>query len=87
MEGTLVLHEMKTTGEQTMNIRWLSAAAATVIFATVPGLAANPITGAIGETKPIFDMRLRAENVDQDGIVNDAHAPGSKPARRGTRRC
>ena len=24
--------------------------------------------------KPLFDMRLRAENVDQDGITNDAHA-------------
>ena len=29
---------------------------------------------ALAETKPIFDLRLRAENVDQDGIANDAHA-------------
>jgi len=34
----------------------------------------SPIAGAFGETKPIFDMRLRAENVDQDGLANDAHA-------------
>ncbi|HUQ11886.1 MAG TPA: alginate export family protein [Steroidobacteraceae bacterium] len=34
----------------------------------------GPVKGAFGETKPIFDMRLRAENVDQDGILNDAHA-------------
>jgi hypothetical protein len=26
------------------------------------------------EFKPIVDLRLRTENVDQDGIVNDAHA-------------
>ena len=32
------------------------------------------VKGAFGETKPILDLRLRAENVDQDGIVNDAHA-------------
>jgi hypothetical protein len=30
--------------------------------------------GALGETKPIIDLRLRTENVDQDGIANDAHA-------------
>jgi hypothetical protein len=30
--------------------------------------------GALAATKPIIDLRLRAENVDQDGIVNDAHA-------------
>jgi hypothetical protein len=34
----------------------------------------SPISGAFGETKPIFDMRLRVENVDQDPIANDAHA-------------
>src|SRR5687767_5925798 len=34
----------------------------------------GPIKGAFGETKPIFDMRLRVENVDQDGVLNDAHA-------------
>jgi hypothetical protein len=34
----------------------------------------DPVKGALGETKPIFDLRLRAENVDQDGLANDAHA-------------
>jgi hypothetical protein len=34
----------------------------------------DPVKTAFGETKPIFDLRLRAENVDQDGIANDAHA-------------
>jgi hypothetical protein len=34
----------------------------------------DPVKGAFGETKPIFDMRLRTENVDQDPILNDAHA-------------
>jgi hypothetical protein len=34
----------------------------------------DPVKGAFGETKPIFDLRLRAENVDQDGVLNDAHA-------------
>jgi hypothetical protein len=29
---------------------------------------------AIGETKPLLDLRIRMENVDQDGIVEDAHA-------------
>jgi hypothetical protein len=33
-----------------------------------------PIKGAFGETKPIIDTRLRMENVDQDGIAEDAHA-------------
>jgi hypothetical protein len=33
-----------------------------------------PVQAAGVEVKPIFDMRLRTENVDQDGIANDAHA-------------
>ncbi len=36
------------------------------------GLA--PLKGAIGETKPIVDTRLRMEDVDQDGLAEDAHA-------------
>ena len=40
--------------------------------AQADGLA--PIKGAIGETKPLFDLRLRTENVDQDGLGEDAHA-------------
>jgi hypothetical protein len=34
----------------------------------------SPIAGAFGETKPIFDLRLRTENVDQTPLANDAHA-------------
>jgi hypothetical protein len=34
----------------------------------------EPIKGAFGEMKPIIDTRLRMENVDQDGIAEDAHA-------------
>jgi hypothetical protein len=33
-----------------------------------------PLKNALAETKPILDLRLRTENVDQDGIANDAHA-------------
>ena len=34
----------------------------------------SPIAGAFGETKPIFDMRLRAEEVDQVPLRDDSHA-------------
>ena len=36
--------------------------------------AENPIAAAIGETKPIFDSRMRYENVDQDPLAQDADA-------------
>jgi hypothetical protein len=40
-----------------------------------PALAEmGPIGGAIGETKPIIDARLRLENVDQDPMANEANA-------------
>jgi hypothetical protein len=32
------------------------------------------LKAALSETKPIIDMRLRTENVDQDGLAEDAHA-------------
>jgi len=35
---------------------------------------ANPIMGALGEIKPIVDIRARYEWVDQKGIAEDAHA-------------
>jgi hypothetical protein len=63
-----------------MKIRMKPAAAAALgaIAMSAAGLARadglDPVKGAFGETKPIIDMRLRAENVDQDGIANDAHA-------------
>jgi hypothetical protein len=34
----------------------------------------DPIFGAFGESKPIFDSRLRSEVVHQDGIAESAHA-------------
>jgi hypothetical protein len=52
-------------------------ALAATVLAGADGARADgmsPIVGAFGETKPILDMRLRAETVDQDGIANDAHA-------------
>jgi len=41
-------------------------------FADSDGLA--PLWGAFGETKYIFDSRLRSETVEQDGIAETAHA-------------
>ncbi len=35
---------------------------------------ANPISGALGEWKPIIDARLRYESVDQEPLVEDAEA-------------
>ena len=58
--------------------RAAGAAALGAIALSASGLAQadghDVVKGAFGETKPILDLRLRAENVDQDGIVNDAHA-------------
>jgi hypothetical protein len=34
----------------------------------------DPVRGAIGEAKPIVDMRLRSEEVDQDPLAEDAKA-------------
>jgi hypothetical protein len=34
----------------------------------------DPVWGAFGETKPIFDTRLRSEMVHQDGIAETGHA-------------
>ena len=41
--------------------------------------AADSVQTALADTKPIIDLRLRAENVDQDGIANDAHATTLTP--------
>ncbi|MEO8064107.1 MAG: alginate export family protein [Pseudomonadota bacterium] len=58
-----------------MDSRPLFAALAlgfSAVAAQADGL--DPVWGAFGEGKPIFDVRLRVEDVDQDPIVNDAHA-------------
>jgi hypothetical protein len=47
------------------------------IVGVPPSLADNlfaPVAGAIGETKPIVDLRLRTETVDQVGIAQNAEA-------------
>ncbi len=48
----------------------------TALLASGAGNAADfgPIGGAIGETKPIIDTRLRYEGVDQDPMAEDADA-------------
>lgn len=52
----------------------LVAAAAAALGVSGLAQADDALGNAISGTKPILDLRLRAENVDQDGIVNDAHA-------------
>jgi len=58
---------MKTRIHRALAVTLLSAGAA-----HAAGL--DPVWGAFGETKPIFDTRLRMENVDQAPLANDAHA-------------
>jgi hypothetical protein len=48
------------------------AVAACAMSAQADGF--GPIGGAIGETKPIVDTRLRFEGVDQDPMANEAEA-------------
>jgi hypothetical protein len=60
------------------------AAACAMLLGTAAAQAAglSPISGAIGETKPIIDIRARYESVDQVGIVEEADA-GTIRARLG----
>jgi hypothetical protein len=51
-----------------------AALGASLVVAAPARAGIDPVMGAFGETKPIIDLRLRSENVDQDGIANDAHA-------------
>jgi len=50
------------------------AAAYALILGAADVARANPVTGALGEWKPIIDARLRYENVDQTGVANEADA-------------
>jgi hypothetical protein len=52
------------------------AVGALAVALNTPAFAdeADSLRTALTGTRPIFDLRLRAENVDQDGIANDAHA-------------
>jgi hypothetical protein len=56
--------------------RWL--ASGTLVLALVSAgqvhAEGNAFADAFRQTKPIFDARLRTEDVDQDPIANDAHA-------------
>jgi hypothetical protein len=47
---------------------------AACIMNAATAYAENPITGAIGETKPIFDSRMRYETVEQAPLAEDAEA-------------
>jgi hypothetical protein len=51
-----------------------AAAGASALSGAAHAEGLDPAKTAISETKPIVDMRLRVENVDQDGMLNDAHA-------------
>ncbi len=57
-------------------------AACALIMASANAAHANPVSGAFGEWKPIVDVRLRYEEVDQAPIVNNAEA-GTVRARLG----
>src|SRR5262245_3467504 len=50
----------------------LAVAALAMNGAYADGL--SPIGGAFGETKPIIDLRLRTETVEQEPLADDAHA-------------
>ncbi len=51
---------------RTASTHTISVAVAMAVAAACNVAQANPITGAIGETKPIIDVRVRYETVDQD---------------------
>ena len=54
----------------------------TIAASVLAGLAASaacadglePVVGAVRESKPLIDLRLRSESVDQDGMAKDAEA-------------
>jgi hypothetical protein len=50
------------------------AATAAGLGLAIPSQAESSLAQALKETKPLLDIRLRAETVDQDGIAEDANA-------------
>jgi hypothetical protein len=56
-----------------MKRRWC-ALAAIAASTTVHAEGLQPALSAARETKPIIDLRLRSESVDQDGMNEEAHA-------------
>lgn len=57
-----------------LNPKTTSLSLALAVASVCSAAYANPVTGALGETKPIIDLRLRYETVDQLGIANEADA-------------
>jgi hypothetical protein len=57
-------------------------AAACALLLSTASASANPISGALGEWKPIVDVRLRYEEVEQKPLAEDAEA-GTIRARLG----
>lgn len=54
--------------------RAVLAASSAMLACAVHADGLDPIVGAIGESKPIFDTRLRYEDVNQEPMANDARA-------------
>jgi hypothetical protein len=51
-----------------------SAAVLAALGASAAQADGFPVIGAVRESKPIIDLRLRSESVDQDGMARDAEA-------------
>ncbi len=69
------LTRVASTRERRMILSSLAIAALAAVTAgesRADGL--SPIVGAFGETKPIVDLRLRTETVEQEPLADDAHA-------------
>src|SRR5688572_25298880 len=56
--------------------------ACALLLGAANAASANPVTGALGEWKPIVDVRVRYEEVEQLPLANDAEA-GTVRARLG----
>ncbi|MEO8020096.1 MAG: hypothetical protein ABI769_19990 [Pseudomonadota bacterium] len=75
MRGIVLPNNMLWEFSMTMWKRSRFAALGTLMaIGAVHADGLDPVRGAIGEAKPIIDLRLRTETVDQDGIAESAHA-------------
>lgn len=54
--------------------RWMPRIAGLALVATAGVAAAGPLSGAIDGTRPLADLRLRYENVDQEPFAKEANA-------------
>ncbi len=57
-----------------MKIHFVAAASVLCLASIAQSAEPEPLKKALAATKPILDLRLRVENVDQDGLPEDAHA-------------